>query len=83
LTCPKNNLSSASIVAAVVRNIPAIIGKVVNGAEDSIAVNTYSSGKNPEVPGKPTFARDAISMKKQNIGITPSRPPKAIEDLVW
>lgn len=82
LVWPNSSLNKVSIVATVVTNMPANKGIIIKGAPLTAPAKTYSSGKKPEVPGKPTLAKDATIIKKENIGITPSIPPNAMDDLV-
>ena len=54
--------------------MPNKIGNNKIDDDDTTAININNSGKNPLVPGNPTFAREAINKYVQKIGITANNP---------
>jgi len=62
---------------AVVNSIPSNTGRSVEGAEEITETRIISSGRKPEVPGKPTLANDIRIRKNENTGMALKRPEKA------
>ena len=81
--CPNIARNNNTKVLTVVKNIPKSVGKSKVEVAETTETKTISSGKNPEVPGKPTLAKDINSKKNEKTGIDDSNPENAIIDRVW